>query len=111
MRIEQSFQDLKNQRVGMGLFFARSQGRMRLEMLLLLAHLTSFVLRLIGEAAQQQQLELQFQSTNRRQRREISVMTLARRLIDDSAHWLKQLQPWLTIPILTRQARYACSFR
>jgi hypothetical protein len=111
MRIEQSFRDIKNQRVGMGLSTARSRGRMRLEMLLLLAHLTSFVLRLIGEAAKQQQLELQFQSTNRRQRREISVMTLARRLIDDSAHWLKQLQPWLTIPILTRQARYACSFR
>jgi hypothetical protein len=109
MRIEQSFRDLKNQRVGMGLSSARSQGRMRLEMLLLLAHLASFVLRLIGEAAKQQQLELQFQSTNRRQRREISVMTLARRLIDEGEHWLKTLRPWTAIVPLAQQARAACS--
>ncbi len=109
MRIEQSFRDLKNQRVGMGLSSARSRGRMRLEMLLLLAHLASFVLRLIGEAAKQQQLELQFQSTNRRQRSEISVMTLARRLIDEGAHWLSTLRPWTFIAPLTQQARAACS--
>jgi hypothetical protein len=109
MRIEQSFRDLKNQRVGMGLSIARSQGRMRLEMLLLLAHLATLVLRLIGEAAKQKQLELQFQSTNRRQRREISVMTLARRLIDEGAHWLKMLQPWTAISLLAQQARLACS--
>lgn len=109
MRIEQSFRDLKNQRVGMGLSSARSRGRMRLEMLLLLAHLASFVLRLIGEAAKQQQLELHFQSTNRRQRREISVMTLARRLIDEGAHWLSTLRPWTLIGPLAQQARAACS--
>lgn len=109
MCIEQSFRDLKNHRVGMGLSLARSRGRMRLEMLLLLAHLASFVLRLIGEAAKQQQLELQFQSTNRRQRREISVMTLARRLIDEGAHWLSTLRPWTLIAPLARQARAACS--
>jgi len=109
MRIEQSFRDLKNQRVGMGLSSARSRERMRLEMLLLLAHLATFVLRLIGEAAKQQQLELQFQSTNRRQRREISVMTLGRRLIDEGAHWLKTLRPWTAISPLAQQARAACS--
>lgn len=109
MRIEQSFRDLKNQRLGMGLSSARSRGRMRLEMLLLLAHLASFVLRLIGEAAKQEQLELQFQSTNRRQRHEISVMTLARRVIDEGAHWLKTLRPWTAILPLTQQARAACS--
>ena len=109
MRIEQSFRDIKNPRLGMGLSSARSRGRVRLEMLLLLAHLAAFVLRLIGESAKQEQLELQFQSTNRRQRREISVITLARRLIDDGTHWLKKLCPWTAIPPLTQQARYACS--
>lgn len=109
MRIEQSFRDLKNPRVGMGLSSARSRERMRLEMLLLLAHLASFVLRLIGEAAKQQQLELQFQSTNRRQRREISVMTLARRLIDEGSHWLNMLRPWTLLAPLAQQARAACS--
>jgi len=109
MRIEQAFRDVKNPRLGMGLSTARSRDRIRLEMLLLVAHLAIFVLRLIGEAAKQQQLELQFQSTNRQQHREISVMTLARRLIDDGTHWLKNLQPWAAIPPLTQQARYASS--
>src|SRR5512146_768948 len=110
MRIEQAFRDTKNLRFGMGLSTSRSRGRLRLETLLLLAHLASFVLRLIGESAIQQQLELQFQSTNRRSRREISVITLARRLMNDATHSLNDLRPWNAIRSLAEQARYACSF-
>lgn len=43
MRIEQSFRDTKNLRVGYGLEFSRSRSAQRLEMLRLLAHLASFV--------------------------------------------------------------------
>lgn len=107
MGIEQAFRDTKNARLGMGLSTARSRERIRLEMLLLLAALASFVLRLIGESAKQRQLQLQFQSTNRR-RPEISVMTLARRLIDDGPRWLRKLRPWSAIAPLTQQAREAC---
>lgn len=109
MRIEQSFRDTKNARLGMGLACSRSRSRIRLEMLLVLAHLAAFVLRLIGESARQQQLDLQFQSTNRRARLEISVMTLARRVLEAGSLWLKPLQPWAAIPPLTQQARHACS--
>jgi hypothetical protein len=101
---------MKNARFGMGLATSRSRSRLRLEMLLLLAHLASFVLRLIGESAKQQQLELRFQSANRRTRREISVMTLARRLIDDSTRWVSELRAPGAIRPLAEQARYACSF-
>lgn len=81
MRIEQSFRDTKNVRVGCGLSSTRSRSAPRLEMLLLLVHLACFVQRLIGEQARQQQLELHFTAT-RRQRPEISVLTLGRRILD-----------------------------
>ena len=59
MKIEQSFRDTKNTRLGLGLDIARSRSGPRFEMLLLLAQLASFVQRLIGEQARHQQLELQ----------------------------------------------------
>ncbi len=109
MRIEQSFRDTKNLRVGMGLETARSRGKKRLELLLLIVHLASFVLRLIGESAKQKQLELDFTATRRISRREISLLTLARRILDAAPHYLRQLIPWDAIANLTAQARQACA--
>jgi hypothetical protein len=109
MRIEQSFRDTKNLRVGLGLDVARSRSKQRLEMLLLIAHLASLVQRLIGECAKQRQLELQFMSTRRTSRREISTLTLGRRILDTAPHYLRQLLPWKAIPPLAEQAAYACA--
>lgn len=81
MRIEQQFRDTKSEMLGMGLSCARSSGRARLQALLLIDHIASLAKRLVGEAARACQLELQFMSTNRRQGHEISVMTLAERVI------------------------------
>jgi hypothetical protein len=108
MRIEQSFRDTKNLRVRLGLDVARSRSKQRLEMLLLVAHLASFVQRLIGECAKQQQLELQFMSTRRVGYREISALTLGRRILNAAPHHLRQLLPWKAIPPLTAQANSAC---
>lgn len=108
MRIEQSFRDTKNLRVGLGLEVARSRSAPRFEVLLLLAHLASFVQRLIGESARQQQLELQFTATRRTDRREISVLTLGRRILDTAPQHLRQLAPWRAIPPLAVQAASAC---
>lgn len=66
----------------MGLSHTGSRGCERLQVLLLIARIAQMAPRLIGEAAKTHQLELQFMSTNRTQRREIPVMTLARRVID-----------------------------
>lgn len=77
---------------------------MRFEMLLLLAHLASFVQRLIGESAKAQQLELAFTATRRTDRQEISVLTLARRILDVAPTYLRDLQPWRAIPMLASQA-------
>ena len=109
MRIEQSFRDTKNLRLGQGLETTRSRTAQRLEVLLLIAHLGAFVQRLIGEDAKTRQLELQFTSTCRKTRPEISVLTLARRLLAAPTDWLKQLTPWAAIPPLRAQAQHACT--
>ena len=69
----------------------------------------SFVQGLIGESAKCQQLELDFTATRRVSRREISVLTLARRIIDAAPHYLRLLSPWNAIPPLAEQARCACA--
>jgi Transposase DDE domain len=107
MTIEESFRDTKNLRWGQGLQITRSRSRTRLQMLLLIAHLASFVQRLIGEDAKAHQLELQFSPTNRTSRPQISVLALARRILAAPSHWLDQLMPWTAIPPLTMQARQA----
>jgi hypothetical protein len=105
MRIEQSFRDLKNERVGLGLSASRSRSGKRLEMLLLVGHLAAWLMRLIGEAAQQCQMHLQFQSVAHLDHREISVMTLARRVIDAGGRWTRRLRTAAALEAINRQAR------
>ncbi|NIP71809.1 MAG: hypothetical protein GWO16_01690 [Gammaproteobacteria bacterium] len=64
----------------------------------------AFVQRLIGESAKEQQLELDFMATRRTARREISVLTLGRRILDVCPHRLRELQPWRAVPPLAKQA-------
>lgn len=94
MVIEQQFRDTKNVVLGMGLSQGRSSGSQRLQALLLIAHIAQIALRLIGEAAKSRQLELQLMSTCRTRRAEISVMTLARRLIAAPALVRQIGDPW-----------------
>ena len=108
MQIEQSFRDTKNLRVGQGLQATRSRSRERLQMLLLIAHLGAFVQRLIGEDAKARQLELNFVA-RRRDRAQISTLTLARRILNAQTHWLARLTPWAALPQLTAQAERACA--
>jgi hypothetical protein len=57
MTIEQSFRDTKNPQLGQGLSVFRSRSAQRFEMLLLIGHLAAWLLRLIGESAQQEQAD------------------------------------------------------
>jgi ribosomal protein L34 len=109
MGIEQSFRDTKNLQRGFGLEAARSRSGQRMEILLLLTHLASFVQRLIGESARQHQLELQFMAQRRSHRPEISVLTLGRRILDASPSYLDELFPWRAIRPLTKQAARPCA--
>jgi hypothetical protein len=81
MQIEESFRDLKSERFGLGFNSSRSTRKDRLSVLLLIACLASFVLRLIGEAGKARKLHLQFQSNTRRSRPVLSVISLALQLI------------------------------
>jgi hypothetical protein len=54
----------------------------------MIGHLAAWLLRLIGECAQQEQLTFLFQSTCQTRRKEISVITLARRALCYRLHWL-----------------------
>lgn len=107
MRIEQSFRDLKNERGGLGLSASRSRSGKRLEILLLIGHLASWLLRLIGECAEQRQMQLHFQSVPKLKHKEISVMTLARRVIDAGGNWLRQLPIADALPLIRQQALIA----
>jgi hypothetical protein len=107
MRIEQQFRDTKNRALGMGLSLNRSAGAERLQALLLIAHIAQLALRLIGEAAKAQQLELQLVSTGRRNRAEISIMTLARRLVANPALLRQLTDPWRHLRALRRQVTHA----
>lgn len=100
MQIEQSFRDTKNPRVGFGMQYARSRTKERWQMLLLIAHLGAFVQRLVGEVVAKTQMELNFMASRHRARREISSMTLGRRVLDASTRCLDRLAPWAAIPIL-----------
>jgi len=81
MQIEESFRDLKSERFGLGFSANRSTQKDRLGVLLLVACLASFVLRLIGEVGKARQMELQFQSNTRRSRPVLSVISLALQLV------------------------------
>ena len=103
MGIEQQLRATKNAAVGLGLSRSKSRGRKCLQALLLRSHLAQLVLRLIGEAAKAQQLEQQFTSTGRKCRAELSVMTLARRVMAQP-HLRQNLgDPWSYFDALQRQ--------
>jgi hypothetical protein len=94
MRIEEEFRDTKNIALGAGLALSRSQGQQRLQALLLIGHIAQMAKRLIGEAAKVAQLHLQLLSTCRRDRAELSVMMLEKRVIDSPELLRKLKDPW-----------------
>lgn len=81
MQIEESFRDLKSEHFGLGFSAGRSKQKNRLGVLLLIACLASFVLRMIGEVGKAKQLEFKFQSNTRRSRPVLSVISLALQLV------------------------------
>lgn len=107
MRIEQQFRDTKNHALGMGLSTSNSRGKRRLEALLLVAHIAQLTKRLIGEAAKAQQLALQLMTTNRHSRAELSVMTLATRVIERQDLLRNLPDPWQHWQTLRQQATFA----
>lgn len=107
MRIEEEFRDTKSLILGAGLSTTRSSGQRRLQALLLIGHVAQLAKRVIGEAAKEAQLHLQLSSTNRKTRPELSVMTLAKRVIDSPALLRKLKDPWPFRHVLRSQVTSA----
>ena len=107
MKIEQSFRDTKNERLGLGLTRSLSHGQRRLEALLLIGHIASIAKRLIGEVAKSMQLQLELISRKQakhHQRAEISVLTLATRVMASHALMRKVGDPLAYLHRLRSQA-------
>lgn len=107
MRIEEEFRDTKNLALGAGLSMTRSSGQRRLQALLLIGHIAQLAKRLIGEAAKAAQLHLELVSTNRKTRPELSIMALARRVIDSPVLLRKLKDPWPFRHVLRSQVTEA----
>lgn len=107
MRIEEEFRDTKNVVLGAGLALSRSHGQQRLQALLLIGHIAQMAKRLIGEAAKGAQLHLQLMSTCRKDRAELSVMMLAKRVIDSPTLLRKLKDPWPCRHVLRSQVSAA----
>lgn len=110
MKIEQSFRDTKNERFGLGLTRSLSHGQRRLDALLLIGHIASIAKRLIGETAKSMQLQLELISRKQarhHQRAQISVLTIATRVIASPALMRKIGDPLAYLHRLRSQATAA----
>lgn len=76
IQIEETFRDVKNHRRGLRLRYARSRDGKRLEVLLLIAALTTFLHWLFGLVAQGQGLARHFQANTVRSRAVLSIVFL-----------------------------------
>jgi hypothetical protein len=81
MEIEETFRDLKSHRWGFALRYAQTKNPKRLEMLLLVAVLATFILWLLGLATKARQWERHFQANTERRRSVLSTVFLGRELL------------------------------
>ena len=78
MQIEESFRDLKSPQYGMGLRHSNSRCTKRFDILLLIAMLAEWLLRLIGLIAHKHQWQRAFQANTIRHRPVLSLIRLGR---------------------------------
>lgn len=81
MQIEEAFRDLKSHRWGHALRYARSKNTARLEVLLMLALLATFVLWLLGIAAKSRGWQRHFQANTEKRRNVLSIPFLGKAVI------------------------------
>lgn len=84
MQVEEGFRDIKSHRFGLGLNYHRTGSVVRLQMLLLIAHLACFVLWLLGWATTLKQQHYQFQANTVRDKRVLSVIFIGLQMIHNT---------------------------
>ena len=83
MQIEESFRDVKSVRFGIGFELNLSRSAERLQILLLVAMIATFVLWLLGMAARNSQQHLQYQANTVKDRQVLSAIYLGLRVATD----------------------------
>ena len=83
MQIEESFRDVKSHRFGLGLNYHRVHSAIRLQMLLLIAHIALIVIWLLGIATQLTQQHYQFQANTVRHKPVLSIIFIGLQMIHD----------------------------
>lgn len=81
MQIEEGFRDLKSPRYGFGFEYAHSKKLARIEVLLLIGTLASFIAWLTGWVAEKNNIHYQFQSNSIKNRRVLSLFFLGCQII------------------------------
>lgn len=81
MQIEEGFRDLKSSKTGFGFEHAYSKKIDRIEILLLISAIASFIAWIIGWAAEKNNLHFQFQSNTIKKRRVLSLFYLGCQII------------------------------
>ena len=87
MQIEESFRDIKSPQYGFGLRHSNSRCPKRFDILLLIAMLAEWLLRLIGLIAQEKQWQRQFQANTIRHRPVLSLIRLGREVRKRRQHY------------------------
>ena len=87
MQIEESFRDIKSPQYGLGLRHSNTRCTKRFDILLLIAMLAEWVLRLIGFIATKHNWALQFQANTIRNRPVLSLIRLGREVRKRSQHY------------------------
>lgn len=103
MQIEESFRDLKGQRLGFAAVDARTESVARRTVLMLIAALTSFALWLVGLAARAKGWHRHFQANTEQRRTVLSVIYLGREVLRQP-HVYQQLS-WDDLLEARRQLR------
>lgn len=86
MQIEENFRDTKNNKLGIGLETANSRSVERFDNLLLIAALILFLLWCIGYTAVLKNMQHSLQANTVRKRTVLSVISIAREIIDDKRY-------------------------
>ena len=83
MQIEEGFRDNKSLRYGLGFELNQTKNTRRLQMLLLIASLATFVLWILGTMAKQSEQHWQYQANTVKDRNVLSVIYLGLRVAND----------------------------
>ncbi|WP_154388969.1 transposase, partial [Yersinia enterocolitica] len=91
MQIEQNFRDEKSERFGFGLRASRSRTTERMQVLSLLATLSTIVMWLMGYHFENKGLHVRYQANSVKSRRVISYLTLAENVLRHSPLILRRI--------------------